>query len=198
MSHRQLIHQPSAHKFSARTRVGRALLVSCCSIPLLFTGCAAESTDAGQTQADTAPGFEEMTGESELTGSSGSSEPVSGGTATATIDGVDFTFDLAFCAIGDEDTLAHGPGASNEGEDAYLDIDFQSLDDTWHGEVRIDLGISEQFDSSDNFYVFTTYRDDGDKLISNIAATATFSATGTYWTNGEQPGVDGSIEIDCS
>lgn len=196
MTHSLMTHRSSAHRFSARRRFSRALLVTFCSFPLLLTGCAAEDGGADHTPADVSPEAEETTDASGSTDSAASGTGT--GTATAKIDGTDYTFDLAFCAIGDEDTLAHGPGTSSTGEDAYLDIDFVHLDDSWQGEVRIDLGVNTQFSSSDDFYLFTTYRDDGDMIIANIAVMSMFSATGTYWVDGEQTGVDGNLEVNCS
>lgn len=193
-----MAHELSAPRFSARARLGRTLLVSACSLPLILVGCAAEGTDAGNAPTNTMPEVEEAVETTESSDEASTpSISAADGTATANIDGVDYTFDLAFCAIGDEDTLVHGPGTSSAGEDAYLDIDFQYFDDSWHGEVRIDLGISDQFDSSDDFYVFTTYMERGDKLIANMAVTSMFQATGTYFLRGEEPGVDGDVLVDC-
>jgi hypothetical protein len=174
---------------STRQRIGLSLAAVFCSIPLLLTGCATGGAGGGPSPSNSTPGAEQPGG---ISGSDNSR-----GTATAKIDGIDFAFELAFCAVTEDDTLIHGPGTSSTGEVAYLDIDFQYINGNWDGEVRIELGIDTQFASSDDFYLFTTHRDAGDKLIANIAPMKMFSATGTYWVDGEQQGVKGNVEVDC-
>lgn len=183
------------------------LLAAVGSVSLILTGCASagDGDDTGTPDAvaevaettDAASGTE-AADSTDSSDSDGSTDAAGSGAATARIDGVDFTFDLSVCSIGDEDTVAYGPGTSSTGEDAYLDIDFVFVDDNWEGEVRIDLGATTQSDSSDSFYLFTTHREDGDKLIGNIAMMSMFSATGTYWVDGGQDKVDGNVEVDCS
>jgi hypothetical protein len=172
-----------------RQRLGLSLAAVFCSIPLVLTGCAAGGNVGGGAPTNNEPGAEQP---GSNTGSGGSK-----GTATATIDGTDFTFEPAFCAVTDEDTLIHGPGTSSTGEDAYLDIDFVYLDGKWSGDVRIKLGVKTQFSSPDDYYLLTTYHDMGEKLIANSAATNMFSATGTYLVSGNEPGVNGKVEVNC-
>src|SRR5690606_23101837 len=65
-----------------------------------------------------------------------------------------FTFELALCMVSDQDVLVHGPGSNDQtSEVAYLSIDFSSELEVMAGELRIDLGVDEQFDSSDDILV---------------------------------------------
>lgn len=187
------------HSLTTSPRRTRALMFTLVGLPLLLIGCAAETgTDAAPVEPAPAPA-DQHKGPAGSDSSSQSAASPGGfdGVATLKIDGTEYTFDLSFCAIDEDDVLMHGPGTSASGDDAYLDGDFVFLDNSWSGELRIDLGITEQFDSSDEFYLFTTHRD-GDRLIASVPMMSTFSATGDYWVNGEQTRVTGNLEVDCS
>lgn len=76
------------------------------------------------------------------------------GTAQIRAGDQDFTFELALCAITSEDVLVHGPGRNDAtAEPAYLSIDFFTMSSELAGELRIDLGTDQQFDSSDDILV---------------------------------------------
>lgn len=119
------------------------------------------------------------------------------GVATLDVEGVSFTFDLGFCAIGDDDVLAHGPSADVSGQPAYLDVDFTKLDDVLYGEARVDLGTTEQFSSSDDFYVFSTERG-GEHLIEHDSVMSMIDIVGPFFLGGEGQALDGVLELDCS
>lgn len=117
-------------------------------------------------------------------------------TATLLLAGESITFELQFCSIDDTDSVAHGPGVSDvSGEPSYLSVEFAREGSVSTGEARVDLGATTQFQSMDDFYVFTTaylpgeysFTVDGDSLVLE----AEFRHA-----NGSPAGV-GTLTVDC-
>lgn len=68
--------------------------------------------------------------------------------------GQSFTFSPTMCVLDDEEVMVYGPGADDDSSDpAFLDIGLYSEGDFTHGEVRIELGTDQQFDSREEFFV---------------------------------------------
>lgn len=181
---------------SPRARV--AAIAAFLTVPLLLLGCAAEAapSPAAPEALTDSDGSPDATGSDTADAAPGSSASAdSDSSATLTIGGTTYAVDLRFCSIAEEDVLMHGPATSDDGDPAYVDVDFTWLDDEWFGEVRIDLGVSEQFASSDEFSVFSTAKE-GTKLIASVPSMSMFEVTGGFWHNGKTPS-DGTFAADC-
>lgn len=120
----------------------------------------------------------------------------SSGTASLVMAGESFSFSLQFCSINDTDALAHGPGQGNEsGEGVYLNVDFTEYDGSVTGGLRVDFGATSQFQSSENFYGFTTEYYAGDYSLETSAGELTLAADIRF--RGEDNLGPGTLTVHC-
>lgn len=176
---------------------------------LTLTGCldaptatpqSTDQQDADQQPADPQTEQDETSDEStdgptpRLDGAQGTN-PTQPGDGQWMMAGETFTFNLAFCAISAEDILLHGPGTEDgSGEPGYLDVDLVALDGVMYGEARIDLGVTEQFDSSEQFYVIRVGAEESSVLELQERS---FQLDGdVFFADGGQLGA-GTLSIDC-
>lgn len=150
-----MIQSPTHPRLSARiSRIGTAF-----ALLLVVSGCAATANTANNTEvkppASAGTEQEGSTRSDNTSGDSQKNNPAKPDTVFQLILGAEiFDFSPVFCMLGDEDILAHGPGRNTETQQvAYLDVDITTIDSHKYGEVRIDLGVEEQFSSSDEFIV---------------------------------------------
>lgn len=114
------------------------------------------------------------------------------GTATVKVDGRSFEFSLAFCAIHGEEVLFHGPGnESGQNIPSYIDADLMASD---YGEVRFDIGASDKFQSTEDFYAI------GESEIGTIKmvpAGDNFVITGVARKSDGSKVGQGEVQFNC-
>lgn len=168
----------------------RAIVIGS-ALVLLLAGCGvvAPPTGAG-TDPGTAPGSSDENGD---TGGTAPDSAGGGVPAVLTLTGQSFTFDVT-CMISDGDTLIYGPGRDDDsGEPAYLDVDLYLMDGWTGGEVRIDLGTDQQFESSDNIYTSQIGPDHEYGIMYDPGRT---TIEGQYAANGGPIG-PGTLVAEC-
>lgn len=191
-------------------RIGAALVVS----GLLLSGCAAATTDSAETglpdptatqdESPTAsveaptpeePAAEESAAdEADDQETEDANEGPAPATATATLEGESFTFSPSTCMITQEDILVEAGGKNEEtGDPAFLSIDM-NLGDQTTGEIRIELGTDNPFESTDDFY--TAFFGDGyEGTIDAKFPQASF--TGIFHVSGGDVLSTGDVEVTC-
>lgn len=162
---------------------------------LLLTGCApaAQSNDAAVSDRSPASDASASTSAEEKESEVG--DPAQH-TATLVMAGQSFTFSPTVCMLEDDAVLVYGPGIDDDSQDpAFLDIDLTSEGSFTHGEVRIELGTNQQFDSRDEFFVaFAGGVDDFELTYDD--ASLTF--TGEFRFAGDGQLGPGTIQVGCN
>lgn len=98
---------------------------------------------------------------------SGSDEPAGANKGFAHVEtpAGSWTFGLTMCHVSDTDVLVHGPGENSAtGEVAYLDIDFFADGSSMSGGLAVELGVDEQFVTSDNSWTSDIHGEGGYSL----------------------------------
>ncbi|NLA64353.1 MAG: hypothetical protein GX862_00130 [Leucobacter sp.] len=137
-------------RVSLRGSIVTFIAASACA--LLFTGCQGAGPSAGPAGGEPeGAGSESAAAEQQVP-----AEETASGRYTATLSAGDreFTFAPSTCIINDEDVVVSGPGADDAtGEPAFLSIDLYTATEPYQGEVRVDLGTDQEFESSDDLIV---------------------------------------------
>lgn len=158
---------------------------------LLLSGCAGSGQTA-QGNDDTAP-----VEQSESSADEQQPDDAAVGTATAIIDGREFSFELTGCTLYQESELEiSGPG-SELGSDtpSYLDGGAMQLDSDPLGEFRIDIGADGPFQSSDDYLAFGAPTGGGDLTV--VADGEGFLATGKSWSSDAADLGTGTLHFTC-
>lgn len=120
------------------------------ALPLVLTACGSDNDASTTSGAST---NETQTSEKSKQGDAQNSV----GTATLKLPEESIDFDLRYCMFDATNVLADGPGKTkSDGEIAHLGVDFVLEPDVRSVEARVDLGVDEQFKSSDRGYTFTS------------------------------------------
>lgn len=158
---------------------------------LLLSGCSAAGEQSSEPLGSTT--------ESQPEPDSDAAAPDSqSGTATVSIDGRDFTFQLSRCLIYDESEVElAGPGSENGSSLAsYFDGGVMQLGTDALGEFRIDIGADGPFQSSDEFLAVGAPTGGGD--FSVIKAGNGYLATGKSWDNTGADLGTGTVQFSCA
>lgn len=187
-------------KTSSTRKFSLPSLISAAALSLLLTACV-PSIDAPGTSVEPSPNqpsspSEPTQPDNPGTGQQGSS---SAGEASLTISGDTFTFNIDTCIIQDEDVVIFGPGAHDAtGMEAHIEIDFLLFDGEWEGAVRVELGTTARFESTDMFYFFDSAWNNTEAMVAVIPVMKMFEAHGVYF---EQSGTrlgNGVLVVDCN
>lgn len=152
---------------------------------LLLGGCAAESPGAPESGgADDA----EAAASAEPAGSDSTTPSDVVGEAVVEIGGREFGFVLERCMVMDGEALLEGPG-SESGTDvpSFLGADVTQTGQDARGEVRIDIGATDAYESSDEMLAFGA-PEGGD--FSFVEAGSGYVVSGPAWDgNGTDLGI---------
>lgn len=181
----------------------RTAVIGGTALVMLLTGCAGAAEAPAPPPAEPAAqgdadGAANETGDS-ANGASDDAAPddaagAAASSATVTIDGREFTFELQTCSVYDsgEALLSGLGGETGAGVPSYLDGDSTSFSD---GEFRIDIGADGPFQSSDDFLSI------GSSLGGAFALEETgdgYVVTGHAWGGDELDLGTGTIHFTCS
>lgn len=167
----------------------------------LLAGCAAEAAPAAPGPDEVANEQGDASSEVETTddaAGANSTEDTSAtpGSASVTLAGQSFTFDIDMCMIGEDDLLIAGPGRDDDsGQLAYFDLDFvmMSTDDPY-GEARIEIGTDQPLTSTDEFLAMWV----GEGRNYAVAFGSGFlQADGDFLSANGSPVGPGTIVVDC-
>lgn len=183
--------QPQGLHFRSLLTIGFiALLAAGCSSP---TGEAEDATAPVDTEeattADSATPDPETDGDS----SEGTGD---GGESVFTIGETIYSAELEFCALREEqDALFHGPVYDESGNEVgYLDGDFAIDGGDALGEARINFGVSEQFETSDEFLAIG--ESVGAMVFTGFSDTEWF-VIGTAWDQDGTQTPSARLSVTC-
>lgn len=123
---------------------------------LTFAGCAAGEQPPTKDNEPQATADDSKTDSDDSKDDSGNSQTTSQGEATFIVNDREFTVTLAMCSVYPSgEILMHGPAQETDSDVVgYFDGDVSQLDGASFGTFRIDIGSTEKFQSSDDFYAF--------------------------------------------
>lgn len=165
-------------RMTARRNLAIAGLVLLAATAL--TGCGGETNSStGDNDGSTSPG--DSTGNSQ-------------GSATMSLDDREFSFDLQFCSVVEQDDIEimlHGPGTEADSDiPGYLDGASESLD----GSFRVDIGTDKKFQSMDDFIELGTVQG-GPMSIESVGKG--YLITANAWNDqGDDLGT-GTLRFSC-
>lgn len=167
-----------------------AVAVGTLAVAVLLSACAGgqgavEDTDTAPTEQSAPPVADES-----------AADDAYAGTATAVIDGREFTFRLSGCTIYEQSEVElSGPGAE-VGSDtpSHLDGGAMQMDSDAIGEFRIDIGSDGPFDSSDEFLSLGA-PSGGDFTV--VADGDGHLATGNSWDSDGTDLGTGTLRFTC-
>lgn len=134
-------------------------------------------------------------GSAEADATSPSSTGGANGSATLSVAGREFSFDLAVCGVHDGEVVVGGPGTeTGAGGPAYLDGDTVMLDGAVYGEFRVEIGTDQPFDSTDDFIAL------GNSAGGDLSLTddgADHRAVGSAWAADGGSLGEGTLLFSC-
>lgn len=167
----------------------------------LLAGCAAESAPSapvpGEAGDSGSAGMDEATSAGQNSDVAAEGPAAGSGSASVTLTGQSFTFEIDMCMIGEDDVLIAGPGRDDDsGEPAYFDLDFVMMStDDQYGEVRINLGTDQPLASTDQFLAMWI----GEGRDSAVSfGSGSLQADGEFLAANGSPVGPGAIVVDCS
>lgn len=117
------------------------------------------------------------------------------GEAVLSYEETTYSAELAHCLVGVEDALFHGPVVDDAGaEVGYIGGDFGNLTDVPYGEVRVDFGATQQFDSSDSFVAIG---DSGGDIVVTEASESSLGIVGGVWDENGTHIATGTLTVSC-
>ncbi|MGF3054957.1 hypothetical protein [Microbacterium sp. YY-01] len=161
---------------------------------VVLVGCAPAATNTEPKDSDTdvaESAAEETTTQEESSSSAGAS-----GEASLDYGDTEYSAELQFCSLStDNDALFHGVAFDASGEVVgYLDGDFGDLGNAPYGEVRIDFGATEQFESTDEFVAMG---DASAHIVVTDSSDTSLIIIGGIWDNtGAQLGT-ATLRVNC-
>lgn len=165
---------------------------------LTLVGCASDDTTGSAPAQDSPPPA--LTEQPEESNDAGGDDAANGtdgsGTAEISFGDTTYTAELASCILqGGEEALFHGPAHDESGSAiGYLTGDFGNLTDVPHGEMRMNIGATEQFDSTDEFIAMG---DSVGQIVITASDESELMVVGGVWDhNGEQLGT-GTLTVEC-
>lgn len=155
---------------------------------LIVSACGGSDSDATDTQS---PDDTETTSQESTSGEATTSK----GKATLVLTGESIDFDIQQCLMDEENVLAGGPGKGNEdGQIAYLDVDFVLAPEPMSLGARIELGVDTQFSSSDEGYLYEDAIDPDHTLTFDGKS---FTLEANFRSFNGSPIGPGTLTVDC-
>lgn len=162
-------------------------------IAALVGGCGGADGEAGDQPSSAVEGA--AVGSAEADATSPSSTGGANGSATLSVAGREFSFDLAVCGVHDGEVVVGGPGTeTGAGGPAYLDGDTVMLDGAVYGEFRVEIGTDQPFDSTDDFIAL------GNSAGGDLSLTddgADHRAVGSAWAADGGSLGEGTLLFSC-
>lgn len=186
------MNSPQKSTLFARCSAAVAALI----LPLALVACVPSLPPEGETPGSSLPGETVAPPETSVHDQNQPPQQATSGIAELVMAGESFTFTPAMCIISENDVVIHGPGVGNEsGEPAYLDIDIVSIDGVPAGGLRINLGATGLFQSTDNFYSYS-FAFENDYGMTYGGNTFFFQAD--FYAGGVENLGPGTLTVDCS
>lgn len=165
-------------------------------LPFALVACVPNLPTGGETPGGNIPGETVSPPENPAPDQNQPPQQTASGVAELMMAGESFTFTPAVCIISENDVVIHGPGVGNEsGEPAYLDIDIVNIDDVLAGGVRVNLGATGQFQSTDDFY---SYDFAFDNNYGMTYGGHNFFFEANFYAGGEENLGPGTLTVSCS
>lgn len=168
-----------------------AVASSSLAVILLLGGC---SGTAERPAQDSNTATTEQPAPSE---SGGVEAAVDAGSATASIDGREFTFMLSNCMMyeGEEVELSGAGGETGADAPSYLDGGLMQMDADVTGEFRISIGTDQPFDSTNEFLALGAPTGEGLTVVKDGDG---YLATGNAWNDQGADLGTGTLRFACS
>lgn len=170
------------------------------AIALLLSACASEPGsslgDENSSNSTEAPSAEppQTTAESDNEGTAATGKF----TATVSVGERNYSFEPTNCLVNDEDAVVSGPGADAvSGELAYLSIDLFTASEPYEGEVRIDLGTDQAFESSDDIIAAFIGAEHGSMYVRTADDAMLLTVQNFHDGNGDSLG-PGRVMFNCA
>ena len=168
------------------------------SLALLgLAGCGTSSSDPGTTPPGTDDAADVQLDETVADETVADDDAANtAGEAVFSYGDTTFTATLQFCTLqGGEDALFHGAAHDDAGEPVgYLSGDFGGLTDIPYGEVRVDLGATAQFESSDTFVAMG---DAAAHIVITDSSDTNLIIMGGVWDQGGTQLGTATLRVDC-
>jgi hypothetical protein len=179
--------RPDAQLLNGTQRMHRICIALLTAGLLLTVACG----DDGESEAGPGVEIETPVGDDGDTGDDGDPPPPedtpAGADRSGRLDtdaGV-YEFDATTCVIYEDEFEINGPGTAPDGTPVY--VDFSAGDG--YGYLRIDVGVSEQFESSDDII-------NGDDFEYTLSGSS-LSGTASLSDGNMQPLGEATVEVDC-
>lgn len=170
-----------------------SLLVVGSLAALALSGCGTTSQDTTSSSSGSETQTETQTGGTPTTNDSTSG---SAGKAVLSYQDTTYSAELTFCSLSaGGDALFHGVATDDSGNEVgYLDGDFGDLGDIPYGEVRINFGAANQFESTDNF---VSMGDAASDIVITDSSDTSLIVVGGAWAQDGTELSTATLRVTC-
>ena len=175
-----------------RTLVLPVIALSVCT---LLSGCGAD-TATPETRADSSAAPETSSASPDPRSATSDAKPAAAATASATIGGREFTFELDGCLVYDgRETEIDGLGReTGSTTPSYLDGGSTQMGAPALGEFRINIGAQGQFESSDDFVALGAIFDEEFSIVPDGDG---YLVSGRAWDSNATDLGPGTLRFTC-
>lgn len=173
-----------------------SLLAVATAFAFALAGCASEPADQAPEVDEVVPVETAETPDPEATNEEPAATSGGGeGEAELTYGDIEFVIELQSCMLSAEDALFHGPALDAAGNGVgYFDGDFTGLADVPYGVARIDLGATQNLQSTDEFVMIGSSA--GNFVVSDLSESSMIIVGPVANENGESLG-SGVLKVTC-